>query len=179
MNLQIQKRRELWIKVPMISLINAKNEAKPSLESLVILPLVGFDRSRGRGVSLTNKPGPLPLRVKHLPLPLLVEDASFRGQATESSGGKPSLPLPPPGVRSPRPYEAINGDLSPPSPCRPSFSRCTCNEMSSRYDQAYVSAQFHGNSSENTVIRDVRRCCSSCRASIPRSFLLVICDLQR
>lgn len=97
----------------MISLISAKNEAKPSLESLVILPLVGFDRSRGRGVSLTNKPGPLPLRVKHLPLPLLVEDASFRGQATESSGGKPSLPLPP-GVRSPRPYEAINGDLSPP-----------------------------------------------------------------
>lgn len=120
----------------------------------------------GRGVSLTNKPGPLPLRVKHLPLPLLVEDASFRGQATESSG-KPS----PPGreVRVPtRPLTAL-----------PSFSRCTCNEMSSRYDQAYVSAQFHGNSNENTVIRDVRRCCSSCRASIPRSFLLVICDLPR
>lgn len=101
----------------MISLISAKNEAKPSLESLVILLFVGFDRSRGRGVSLTNKPGPLPLRVKHLPLPLLVEDASFRGQATESSGGKPSLPLPP-GVRSPRPYEAINGDL-PPLPLPP------------------------------------------------------------
>lgn len=138
------------------------SQVSSGITVILVLPLVSI--APGRGVSLTNKPGPLPLRVKHLPLP-----SSWR-MLPSAVRPRSRLENHPPGreVRVPtRPLTA------------PSFSRCTCNEMSSRYDQAYVSAQFHGNSNENTVIRDVRRCCSSCRASIPRSFLLVICDLPR